>query len=126
MTPPHRGDDFSGVTPGGLLLLTAGLLALLPLKIVLAALSVVVIVIGFQLIIGVTGLIVVFVVFGTFLSMPFMFLYFRWDERGGWAETAVRNMVKKNGVTRDEAITNLRAQYTARNIPINPEVEALR
>lgn len=130
MTPPHRGDDFSGMNTAGVLLMVVGLLALLPLKIVLTAASIVVIVVGFQLVIGFTGFVMLFIVLGTFIAMPFMFLYFKWDERGGWAETMVRTEMKK-GATRDEAIARVRGAFDAPDrketgIALPAEVEALR
>ena len=73
MTQLHRGDDFSGVDAKGILLVVFGLLVLLPLKVVLTALSIVVIVVGFQLTIAVTMFVVMFAILGAIISMPFIF-----------------------------------------------------
>ena len=77
-----------------------------------------------QLVFGVVGLVLLAVVYGTFIAMPFMWLYFKYDERGGWAETHVRTLISK-GMTRDEAITRMHDDYTSRGFAVPEDVQVL-
>ena len=76
------------------------LVLLTPLRI---ALSIVVIVVGFQLTFAGAGFVVLFAMLGTVMAMPFLFMTFAWDDRGSEDERRRRRHREMWGLTPDES-----------------------
>jgi hypothetical protein len=101
MTPINRGDESPGWKP---VVSVIALMALaLPIKIVMFAIAMVVIVVGFELVLAGAGFVVLFAVLGAFISLPFVFVKWAWDERGTPRERSIRWYSEMWRLTPEEA-----------------------